>query len=190
MRARRGDNPKAALGLLYRHVAWIDSHLSSCWLSATTRTARREFSRAGLANAGAWEGWLRGGELFSVEWAGCRVIEPEDSPRFDLPAGLDAVLWDLSEQTKSNRHAVADVVMAYTTSSGLSLGKWMHRFRASLGLSDFPATVYRRSHLWAWGIDLSCLGCLSSTGQRLGGGEEPGAQHILSLTPLLKQMVS
>jgi hypothetical protein len=140
MSARRGDSSVPSLALLHRHVAWIDGHLDASFCSATTMEARREFALAGLANCGAWMAWLRGGELFGLEWAGVRVIEPEMASAHDLPTGTGAVQWNLLPETKTNRTSVADVVMAYSSSAGLSVGKWLHRLRASMGLDDFPTT--------------------------------------------------
>jgi hypothetical protein len=45
---------------------------------------------------------------------------------------LGAILLELLEQTKSSQHAVADVVVAYTTYSDLSLGNWLALLSAEL----------------------------------------------------------
>jgi hypothetical protein len=47
---------------------------------------------------------------------------------------LGAILMELLEQTKSSQHAAADVVVAYTTYSGLSLGNWLALLSAELPL--------------------------------------------------------
>jgi hypothetical protein len=119
----------------------MDGHLDSSYGSATTLEARREFARAGLVNSGSWMGWLRGGELFGLEWTSIRVMEPEMASAYDLPTGTGAVQWNLLPETKTNRTSVADVVMAYTSSAGLSVGKWLHRLRASMSSAKFPKTA-------------------------------------------------
>jgi hypothetical protein len=161
MGARRGEASTPSVALLHRHVAWMDAHLADAYNTAPNAAIRRELARAGLAladayntapnaairrelaraglaNVGAWCGWLRGGELFSLEWSGVHLVEPEHGASAGLPEGLGAVLWELQEQTKSSRNTVADVVMSYTTSSGLSLGRWLHRLREALGQDEFP----------------------------------------------------
>jgi hypothetical protein len=50
-----------------------------------------------------------------------------DGPSLDLPPGIGALILTLLPETKSSRALTADVVLAYTTMSGFSVGKWYHR---------------------------------------------------------------
>jgi hypothetical protein len=77
-------------------------------------------------------GWLRAMETFGIRWCDLTIVRPEDGPTIGLPYMLGAILMELLEQTKSSQHAVADVVVAYTTYSGLSLGNWLALLSAEL----------------------------------------------------------
>jgi hypothetical protein len=57
--------------------------------------------------------------------------------------GTGAILARLLPATKSSPTIPADVVMAYTSASGLSIGKWAHRLRASLGYPTIPVSHER-----------------------------------------------
>jgi hypothetical protein len=141
MCARRGDAPVPSVELHVQQIAWMDTYLDQLFGVSHTPEPKRLYARAGLALTGAWLSWLRSGELFGMDWDGNTVIEPEDGPQHGLPSGVGAILWKLLEQTKSNRTSRADVPMAYTTGSGFSLGKWMHRLREALGVGTFPDTA-------------------------------------------------
>ena len=143
MSRRLGEESTPSHALLERHIQWIDNHLNSLYEVATTDEARAELSRAGLANLVAWLGWLRALELFSLFWNDLTILEPQDGPELDLPVGTGAFLARLLPETKSSRTITADVVMAYTSGSGLSLGKWTHRLRASLGHHEIPSSADR-----------------------------------------------
>jgi hypothetical protein len=141
MCARRGNAPVPSVELHVQQIAWMDTYLDQLFGVSHTPEPKRLYARAGLALTGAWLSWLRSGELFGMDWDGNTVIEPEDGPQHGLPSGVGAILWKLLEQTKSNRTSRADVPMAYTTGSGFSLGKWMHRLREALGVGTFPDTA-------------------------------------------------
>jgi hypothetical protein len=143
MSRRLGEESTPSHALLERHVFWIDTHLNSLYDVAPTDEARTELSRAALANLVAWFGWLRAMEIFSLTWADFTVLEPQDGPELDLPLGTGAILARLLPETKSSKTITADVVMAYTPGSGLSIGKWAHRLRAALGEHDIPMTPSR-----------------------------------------------
>jgi len=87
-----------------------------------------------------WGWWLCAQETFALKWDDLTVIEPQDGPSVELPLGMGAILALLLPDTKSSQTITADVVMAYTTASGLSLGKWLHRLRAALGLASIPVS--------------------------------------------------
>jgi hypothetical protein len=138
MRQRLGDEAKPSKALLLRHVLWIDVFLQEVYASTDDPEYRAEIARAALANLTAWLGWLRAMEIFSLHWADVHVVEPEDGPVVGLPALTGAVAFRLLPQTKSDRTKTADVLIAYNTFSGLSIGKWCHRLRESLGFDEFP----------------------------------------------------
>jgi hypothetical protein len=141
MNERRGDDTKPSVALHYDHISWMEGYVDQLFLAAKTPQLRRLYARVGLTVVSAWLSWLRGGELFGMDWDGNDVIEPETGPSRGLPPGVGAVLWKLLAQTKSNRTSRADIAMAYTASSGLSIGKWLHRLRESMGLQEFPTTA-------------------------------------------------
>ena len=70
-------------------------------------------------------GWLRGGECFSLRRRDIVLIPPSEGLSHGLPNGVGAILLKLLPETKSSRTLRADVVIAWTTSSGLFLGRWM-----------------------------------------------------------------
>jgi hypothetical protein len=47
---------------------------------------------------------------------------PEDGPTWNLPPGIGAVEYWLQAATKTNQTIATDIVIAYETLSGLSLG--------------------------------------------------------------------
>jgi hypothetical protein len=138
MRRRLGDASKPSKAILHRHVQWIDAFLLQAYLRSNDPEHRAELARAALVNLAAWLGWLRAMEVFSLQWADVTVLEPEDGPVMDLPAMTGAVSFRLLPQTKSDRTKTADVILAYNTSSGFSLGLWLHRLCDSLGVAEFP----------------------------------------------------
>lgn len=133
MSRRLGDSSKPSTALLHRHIQYLDEWLELQFTGARSPVHQAELCRAALANLFAWIGWLRATENFSLGWADIEVTEPEDGPRLELPKGAGAISLRLLAQTKSNRTQTADMIIAYTTASGLSTGKWIHRLRASLG---------------------------------------------------------
>lgn len=133
---RIGQESTPSVALLDRHVRKIDADLTSRFWAARTRAARRELSKAGLLNTLLWLAWLRSMEAFSLKWADVQVIEPADGPSVDLPKGIGAVLLQLLPETKSSRTKKADVVCAYKTMSGYTLGRWISRARCYSKASD------------------------------------------------------
>jgi hypothetical protein len=144
MSRRLGENSTPAMPLLARQISWMDDYLDGQYRKALALHPElaRELAMAGCCNLLAWLAWLRGGETFGVTWADLMVIKPGDGATQDLPAHVGAILIKLLQQTKTCRSSVADVAVAFCTSSGLSLGKWLTRIRASVshtGIADDPA---------------------------------------------------
>jgi hypothetical protein len=129
MSIRVGSESVPSVALLDRHVRWLDRDLDRRYRRTKTPDARRELAQAGLANLIFWLGWLRSTEGFSLRWMDVDVTLPVDGPSLDLPRGIGALILTLLPETKSSRALTADVVLAYTTRSGFSVGKWYRRTR-------------------------------------------------------------
>jgi hypothetical protein len=126
---RLGNSSRPSTALLSRHIHAMNDHFNQLYREATTNRQRREICRAALVNLAAWLGWLRAGETFSSRWEDVTMTEPRDG----------AAWLRLLEQTKSDRTQTADVVPAYTSASGLSIGLWyQHRLRRACGGSPPP----------------------------------------------------
>ena len=69
-----------------------------------------------------------------MRWDDVCVIQPQHGPTADLPPGVGAVTFSLLPETKSDRSRTRDVVVAFQTLSGLSLGRWIDRLRRCSGL--------------------------------------------------------
>ena len=122
--SRLGTDSTPAVPLLFRHVRYMDLIFDPYYGQADTYEAQRQWALAGMANLLFWLGWLRSGEVFGLTWDNVKVVQPADGPIYDIPSILGMTLLRLLPQTKTNRSATADVVLAYTTASGLSLGRW------------------------------------------------------------------
>jgi len=154
MGARVGNETRPSVALLDRHIRFMDAALLRFFRHATSPHLRRKWALAGLANLVFWLGWLRSAETFHLRWCDFHIIRPEDGARHDLSPGLGAVLLRLQPETKSNRLATADVAIAYTTLSRLSLGAWFRRARlACLGSNptvNNPLPVFSHTNGASW----------------------------------------
>ena len=97
----------------------------------------------GLLNALLWLGWLRSSEALGLRWCDFEMVRPADSQRYDLPHNTGAVLLRLAPETKSNRSSTSDVVIAYRSASGLSLGYWVEKAMQifQLDIRALPSTA-------------------------------------------------
>ena len=145
MSRRLGDNARPSTALLDRHIRWIDRHFDDLYRTSRGSKHRRLLCRAALVNIVAWLGWLRAAEVFGLNWADLEVTEPHLGPTVGLPANQGVMRLRLLLQTKSDRTRQADMILAYTSSSGLSVGKWYHRLRQALG-GDPPGNDKVFSH--------------------------------------------
>lgn len=137
---RLGTDSQPATALLFRHVFFMDSYFLANYRASTTDASRRRWALAGLANALFWLGWFRSSEVFNLTYNDVDVVPPRDGPTYDLPPNLGMVLCRLLPQTKTNRTSTADIVMAYSTLSGLSVGSWCSRVsRTFTGSSSWPS---------------------------------------------------
>jgi hypothetical protein len=132
LRRRIGDHPNPSTVLQDHHIHWINRYYQSMYQHAPTQMKRIEAARAGVTHLVSYLGWLRAMETFGIRWCDLTIVRPEDGPTIGWPYMLGAILLELLEQTKSSQHAVADVVVACTTYSGLSLGNWLALLSAEL----------------------------------------------------------
>ena len=70
--------------------------------------------------------WLRSGECFTLTHDSVKLIPPHLAVTFGLPPYLGCVLLSLLLETKSSHTLTADVVLAWTTSSGLLVGRFLN----------------------------------------------------------------
>ena len=114
--------------LLDRHVRFLDQELDAQFLASSSSRIRREVALAGLANLTLWLLWLCSMETFSTEWSDLEISPPRDTVPPDplLQAGFTR--WWLQDP-KGQRGRVVDTICAFSTLSGLSMGKWVLRAR-------------------------------------------------------------
>lgn len=184
MQRRMGDVSKKSFALQYKHVKFLDSQFRELYAKATSHNERHEIATAGTANLTFWLGWLRGGEGFGLKWDDVKTVPPEAGPLHGLPNGIGFVEFRLLPETKTNSSSVADVVIAHTTWSGLSLGWWMEelqQFTPTDGESLFSTPkcptwtsgYFRSQHVWRHLETLRAMGepslaCFSDeVGQRI-----------------------
>ena len=129
MARRMGDKSNPSWALQFRHISFINDQLELAYNAAPTDAAKHEIAAAGTGNLLLWFGMLRGGECFNLKTDSVQVIPPSQGPRHGLSPGVGFVDIRLLEETKTSPHKVADIVIAYRSYSGLSLGHWMRRLR-------------------------------------------------------------
>jgi hypothetical protein len=127
MARRMGDATQPSWTLNHAHITFLDRRFEELWALAVNEYGRHELATAACANLVAWFGWLRGGELFGLAVSDVVVTAPAHGAVLGLPLGVGVVQVRLAPETKSNPTRTADVVVAYQSGSGLSLGKWMQR---------------------------------------------------------------
>jgi hypothetical protein len=132
MKRRIGDNPQPSATLLLHHILWINAYFERLYRSADDNNIRIDICRAALTHLFSFVGWLRAVETFSIQWQDLTIVDPPLGPTMGLPLNVGVILVKLLPQTKSSQAATADVVLAYQTASGLSLGNWLHQLAALL----------------------------------------------------------
>jgi hypothetical protein len=128
MARRMGTETKKSWALSHIHIAFMDSELDRLFQKATGDEAH-ELACAGTINLLAYLGWLRSGEVFGLQLPDVTILIPEDGPTRGLPPGGGAVEARLLTATKSDQTITADVIVAFTTLSGLGLGRWFQRLQ-------------------------------------------------------------
>jgi hypothetical protein len=152
LRRRIGDHRNPSTVMLDHHIHWINRYFQTLYQQASTTAQRIEAARAGVTHLVSYLGWLRAMEIFGLKWSDIRIIRLADGPTIGPPRLLGAILLTLLEQTKSSQHAVTDVVLAYTTYSGLSIGNWFELLAADLplGETESGAFVIQQPNGSAW----------------------------------------
>lgn len=131
LRARLGELTVPSAPLTFDHIQALDNYFRDRYRQAVTLLQARHWALGGLANLLFWLGWLRSLEVFSLTWADLQVVRGAYGPTLGLPAGCGLVTVRLLPETKTNRAFRPDVYMAYRTVSGLCLGHWVLRARAT-----------------------------------------------------------
>jgi hypothetical protein len=137
---RLGNNPQASWALSYVHIKYIDVHLEGAFTRATTISAQHDIAVAGCSNLFFYLGWLRGGELYQGCASDLTLTPPHEGTTKGLPPGIGVIEFDLLPETKSDPCRTADVVIAWATLSGFSLGTWLTRL--STFFSQIPGMLF------------------------------------------------
>jgi hypothetical protein len=127
MSRRLGTDVTKSWALSHTHISYMDAYLDRSFNSCVDPIQRHELACAGTINLLAYLGWLRGGEVFGGKESDFTITAPHEGPTRGLPPGIGAVEFQLLPETKSDATLTADVVIAFTTLSGLSLGTWLAR---------------------------------------------------------------
>jgi hypothetical protein len=146
MRRRIGDNRKPLAVLLLAHILWINRYYTRLYEAAPKDDIRIELCCAAITHATSYLGWLRACETFGLCRKDVTRIEPPNGASVGLPCGIGVILAKLLTQTKSNQVAAADVVMAYTSASGISLGQWLNRLGALLPDYEYRPDAFIMAH--------------------------------------------
>jgi hypothetical protein len=173
MQRRVGDNPKPSTVLLLPHILWMEKYFTDLFANAKDLYGHVEACRAALTLVLAYLAWLRVRETFGLTWSDVAITDPLDGPVVGLPLGIGVIQLTLLAQTKSNQAAAADMIVAYTSTSGLSPGTWLRRLQALLrpeeqGPDDFilahPDGQAWTSHFYRYTYLYPLLGLMRSLG--------------------------
>jgi hypothetical protein len=148
MSRRMGTETQKSWALSHVHIAFLDSELDRMFCATQNPNVKHELACAGLTNLLAYLAWLRGGEIFSATSDDLQVIEPIDGPTRGLPPGVGALEYSLLAATKSDPTLAADVILAYTTLTGLSPGKWAARLAMFTPARDGLLFSTRLTPVW------------------------------------------
>jgi hypothetical protein len=127
LRRRMGTSATKSTALRFQHIQFLDAQFDTMYRSAPNLATSHEAAAAGTANLLFWLGWVRSNEGFSLTSSDVKITDPHHGPRKGLPIGVGVVEIRLLPETKSNSAATADIIVAYTCWSGLSLGLWLER---------------------------------------------------------------
>jgi hypothetical protein len=137
LKRRMGDVSVKSHALRFAHIQHLENQFEAQFLSAPTQDLRHTAAAAGTANLIFWLGWLRSMEGFSLKPSDITITPPSRGPTKGLPQGIGVIEIRLLPETKTNSACIADVIIAHSSWSGLSLGKWLARlltFRPANGV--------------------------------------------------------
>jgi len=165
MSKRLGSGSTPPVALTATQIYWQDARCHRLLNEAVTDIERLAICTAGATNAMAWLTWLRGSELFGLDWEDIEVTTPDEGPTLGLDPGIGCVGLRLLPETKTNRTSRADMYVAYHSASGLSIGIWLQRLRdlhqhlfqrttgpvfCHLSGDRWTSTHYRHTYLYPW----------------------------------------
>lgn len=119
---RLGTESKPPLAVRSQHVHFNVQHRATVLSHAPSRLATAQLALANLCELLFWLGWLRSSECFSLRWCNLTYLYGPSATALGLPAA--ALLLRLLPSTKLDQNRQADVLIAATTASGLSVGLW------------------------------------------------------------------
>lgn len=125
MAVRLGTHTVSSMALYQRHIE-RNQQLRYTELQSRNLSLLQSYDliAAQCVELLGWLAWLRGTECFSLRRADLYVVDPSEYSLFNLPTNIGALLFSLLPATKSSQTEMADIVLAYKTSSGLSPGFW------------------------------------------------------------------
>jgi hypothetical protein len=147
LKRRMGASAKKSTALRFQHILFLNAQFETMFQSAPDLDTRHEAAAAGTTNLLFWLAWVRSNEGFSLSLADIVITPPGDGPRKGLPVGVGVIEIRLLPETKTNSAATADIIVAYTCWSGLSLGLWLQRllaFAPADGRSLFSTPACRK----------------------------------------------
>jgi hypothetical protein len=153
MKLRLGDHPKPSAVLLIHHILWLNNQWELEYARPDVTSDRKiEICRAAITTDSAYMGWLRAVETFCPRWEDLDLYQPHEGPEIGLPAGVGAVLLRLLEHTTSSQDRHVDVILAFTSASGLQLGRWYsrlwHHLPAMERQPDSHIIAHRDGRVW------------------------------------------
>ena len=120
--SRLGTESKPSQALTYRHIKWNQQYRSHLLRSQTSLYQQYTLVAAQCVELIAWLGWLRSTELFSLRLSDVELVPPSQGAIYGLPPKIGAIILRLPPSTKGSRNKKADIVIAWKTATGLSLG--------------------------------------------------------------------
>jgi hypothetical protein len=130
MATRMGTEVEKSWALAHVHIAYMERQFERLHTSPKSSLLDQHEAACGACvHLLAYLGWLRSGETFHGHQDDYLLTEPVEGPTRNLPPGIGAIEVRLLAATKSDPTVTADVMIAFTTFSGLSLGRWMKRLQ-------------------------------------------------------------
>jgi len=125
MASRLGVEFRQSQALVQRHIQWNQSFRKQQLHTTVKLVDQYDLTSAICMEIIAWLGWLRASKIFQLRTTDVVLVPPDQHLRYELPTKVGVVLLQLLPSAKSSRNKRVDIVIAWTTSSGLSLGYWL-----------------------------------------------------------------